>query len=98
MDISLVILGLIILLIFVKLLARKRKVAEKVSLKPIIEIHCKKCGKKSLKKKAFKVGDYVQKPYGKCSCGGQRVIAKIYVTEKSDAEKKWNKYEQKFRV
>lgn len=91
--------GFLLMILFVVLfLTRKRKIEERKPLKVNIEVRCKKCNNGRINIDGFKDGDYLYKSYGICKCGGQLIITKIYTTDKTDAEKKWDEYEQRFRV
>lgn len=83
----------VVKLIRMYMIKRKKKPKP---MKVTTEIHCKKCNKGQIRN--FKEGDYVFKACGKCKCGSTKRIVKIYTKDKTEKERKWERYEKKFEV
>lgn len=75
---------------------RKKLVQGREPLQLTVITRCRSCPKKSIE--PFKEGDYLLKSCGKCKCGGQIRIIKIYTDEKTPQERKWKAYEKRFEV
>ena len=97
MDFIIFIILFFILFFIVKLLlTSKKKVEEFKPLKLFTLIQCKSCEYSHIR--SYNKGDYLYQYCGKCKCGGQLWITKIYNIEETEKEKKWRQYTERFAV
>lgn len=94
LDILMIVFLIIMLVRLVKKIRNRKPEQKPFSLMVISQ--CKSCNKKCSSK--FKEGDYLFKPYGKCTCGKTLRIVKIYTEEDTEKERKWRAYIKKFEV
>jgi len=75
----------------------KRKKEDKWDIPKLkVVITCTKCDYRE--QVEYKEGYFVGQKFAKlCKCGGEKIIDKIYHDEKTEKDKKWERYQELFR-